>query len=69
MLIGVQQIMIGSRCSSEEKAAAVLAAIRGAGYDGIELNSFMIHKTGFLVKAMTRAAGMPVGNGGSLDWL
>ncbi len=68
MLTGVQQIMIGSRCSSEEKAKATLAAIRGAGYDGIELNSFMIHKTGFLVKAMTRAAGMPVGNGGSLDW-
>jgi sugar phosphate isomerase/epimerase len=28
----------------------------------------MIHPTGMLVRMMTRAAGMPTGKGGSLDW-
>ncbi len=68
ILTGVQQIMLGTKCGSFEKALDTLRAVKAAGYDGIELNGFMIHKTSFLVKAMARAAGMPVGNGGSLDW-
>lgn len=64
----VQQIMIGSQCGSYEKAAATLQAIRDAGYEAIELNDFMIHKTGLTVKLLTKFAGMPVGNGGKLDW-
>ncbi|MDE7188079.1 MAG: sugar phosphate isomerase/epimerase, partial [Lachnospiraceae bacterium] len=45
-----------------------LRAIKAAGYDGIELNGFMIRPTSFLVRAMTKAAGMPVGKGGNYDW-
>jgi sugar phosphate isomerase/epimerase len=65
---GVQQIMIGSLCNSYSHALETLQNIKAAGYDSIELNDFMIHKSGFLVKAMTKMAGMPIGNGGSLDW-
>ena len=43
--------------------------MKRAGYDGIELCSFMIHPTPFVVKMLTQAAGMPVGNGGKLDWV
>lgn len=64
----VQQIMIGSKCGSYEKALSTLKAIKDAGYEAIELNDFMIHKTGLVVKLLTKAAGMPVGNGGKLDW-
>ena len=64
----VQQIMIGSLCGSYEKAADTLQAIKDAGYEAIELNDFMIHKTGLTVKLLTKFAGMPVGNGGKLDW-
>lgn len=64
----VQQIMIGSQCGSYEKAAATLQAIKDAGYEAIEINDFMIHKTGLTVKLLTKFAGMPVGNGGKLDW-
>ncbi len=39
-----------------------------AGYDGIELNGFMIRPTSFMVRMMTKMAGMPVGKGGKLDW-
>jgi len=45
-----------------------LKRIKDAGYDGIELNSFMIHPTSMMVRAMTKAAGMPTGKGGKLDW-
>ena len=52
----------------ESQARETLRRIRAAGYDGLELNRFMIHPTPLLVRMMTRAAGMPVGNGGKLDW-
>ena len=68
IITAVQQIMIGSRCSSYEKALSTLKAVKDAGYEAIELNDFMIHKTGLVVKLLTKAAGMPVGNGGKLDW-
>ena len=68
VLTGVQQIMIGSRCNSYESALSTLKAIKSAGYDGIELNDFMIKPTPFIVKLLTKFAGMPTGNGGKLDW-
>lgn len=64
----VQQIMIGRLCKTEAGAAQTLAAIKDAGYDGIELNDFMCTPTPFVVRMLTRAAGMPVGSGGKLDW-
>ena len=64
----VQQIMLGKVTSGEREARETLAAIKAAGYDGIELCSFMIHKTPLLVRLLTKAAGMPSGNGGKLDW-
>ena len=68
VLTGVQQIMIGSRCNSYESALSTLRAIKSAGYDGIELNDFMIRPTPFIVRLLTKFAGMPTGNGGKLDW-
>lgn len=64
----VQQIMLGSVTKTETQALHALETIKAAGYDGIELNGFMIHPTSFLVRAMTKAAGMPVGKGGNLNW-
>ncbi|MBQ9390672.1 MAG: sugar phosphate isomerase/epimerase [Lachnospiraceae bacterium] len=64
----VQQIMLGSVTSNEKNASMTLKRIKDAGYDGIELNSFMIHPTSMMVRAMTKAAGMPTGKGGRLDW-
>ena len=64
----VQQIMLGSVTGNEQQAKAALNRIKAAGYDGIELNQFMIHPSSLMVRLMTRAAGMPTGNGGKLDW-
>lgn len=64
----VQQFMLGTVTNKEAQARATLSAIKEAGYDGIELCSFMIHPTGFLVRMMTKAAGMPTGSGGKLNW-
>ena len=64
----VQQIMLGSVTSKEAEARETLRRIKEAGYDGLELNSFMIHPTGLLVRMLTKAAGMPTGKGGKLDW-
>ncbi len=64
----VQQIMLGSVTSNEAQARETLRRIKAAGYDGLELNSFMIHPSSLVVRALTRAAGMPTGKGGKLDW-
>ena len=64
----VQQIMLGTVTGSEAKARETLQAMVNAGYNGIELNSFMVHPTPFMVRMLTKAAGMPTGNGGKLDW-
>ena len=64
----VQQIMLGTVTGNESRARETLRRIKAAGYDGLELNRFMIHPTPFLVRAMTKAAGMPTGNGGKLNW-
>ena len=65
---GVQQFMLGSVMNNEAQARETLRCVKDAGYDGIELCGFMIHPTGLMVRMMTKAAGMPTGNGGKLDW-
>ena len=64
----VQQIMLGTVTGSESQARQTLQKIKAAGYDGLELNRFMIHPSSLMVRLMTRAAGMPTGKGGNLDW-
>ncbi len=64
----VQQIMLGTVTGNETQARETLRKIKAAGYDGLELNRFMIHKSSLMVRLMTRAAGMPTGKGGTLDW-
>ena len=64
----VQQFMLGTVMNNEAQARDTMSKMKAAGYDGIELCGFMIHPTGFMVRLMTKAAGMPVGKGGKLDW-
>ena len=40
----VQQIMLGTVTAKENQAVQTLSAIKKAGYDGIELNGFMIRR-------------------------
>lgn len=65
---GVQQIMLGSVCKTEAQTKETLKHIKQAGYDGIELNGFMIRPTPFVVRMLTKFAGMPVGKGGKYNW-
>ena len=64
----VQQFMLGTVLNNEKQARDTLKKIKAAGYDGIELCGFMIHPPGLMVRLMTKAAGMPTGNGSKLDW-
>lgn len=64
----VQQFMLGSVLKNEASVRETLAAMKAAGYDSIELCGFMLHPMGFAVRMLTKAAGMPVGSGGNLDW-
>ena len=64
----IQQIMLGTVTGSENETVKTLDRIKKAGYEGIELNGFMIHPTPMIVRVLTKMAGMPVGRGGKLNW-
>ena len=66
--LAVQQIMIGSVCKDEKTTLSTLKRIKQVGYDGIELNLFMIESTPFIVRLLTKMAGMPVGKGANIYW-
>lgn len=44
MTKAIQQIMLGTVTKNEKQAAESLKRIKAAGYDGIELNGFMINR-------------------------
>ena len=64
----VPKFMLGTVMNTEAQARDTMQKMKAAGYDGIELCGFMIHPAGLMVRLMTKAAGMPVGKGGKLDW-
>ena len=66
--LAVQQIMIGTACKDEKTTLSTLKRIKRAGYDRIELNLFMIEETPFIVRMLTKMAGMPVGKGANICW-
>ena len=45
----VQQIMLGTVTGTDTKARETLKLVKEAGYDGIELNSFMVNPTRFRI--------------------
>ena len=48
----VQQIMLGTVTENEAAARNALPRIKAAGYDGLELNRFMIHPSSVMVRRM-----------------
>lgn len=64
----IQLIQIGTAMGSEEKARETIRLMKEAGYDGIELNGFMIKKMPPIVRVLTTLAGMPIGKTAKLDW-
>ena len=64
----IQQFQLRAELQTENKARETLRLARQAGYEGIELNGFMIKKMGLAVRAITRLAGMPMGKSGRLNW-
>lgn len=64
----VQMIQLGSVMGSEKQAISTMQLMKAAGYDGIELNGFMIKKMPIIVRALTALARMPIGKTGKLDW-
>jgi sugar phosphate isomerase/epimerase len=67
-LKAIQQFQLRTVVGTEKKAKETLRLVREAGYNGIELNGFMIKKMPLVVRTLTRMAGMPIGKSGNLDW-
>ena len=64
----IQLIQLGTVMGSEEKARETIRLMKESGYEGIELNGFMIKKMPPIVKVLTSLAGMPIGKTAKLDW-
>ncbi|MBS5937941.1 MAG: sugar phosphate isomerase/epimerase [Clostridium sp.] len=67
-IMAIQQFQLRTLLGSENKARETLNLIEKVGYNGIELNGFMIKKMPMIVRVLTRMAGMPMGRSGNLDW-
>lgn len=64
----IQQFQLRKIIQTEEDARLALRLVKAAGFEGIELNGFMIKKVPFIVPIITWMAGMPTGNSGKLNW-
>lgn len=64
----IQQFQLRKVIQTEEDARLALKLVKTAGFEGIELNGFMIKKVPFIVPIITWMAGMPTGNSGKLNW-
>ncbi|MCM8711708.1 sugar phosphate isomerase/epimerase [Clostridium sp. SYSU_GA19001] len=64
----VQQFQLRTVMETESKARETLQLMKEVGYNGIELNGFMIKKMPMSVRILTRMAGMPMGRSGNLNW-
>jgi Sugar phosphate isomerases/epimerases len=68
MIQAIQQFQLRPVIGTEKKARQTLQAVKNAGFEGIELNGFMIRKMPLIVPIITWMAGMPVGTSGKLNW-
>lgn len=64
----IQQFQLRTVLGSEKQARKILQEVKESGYEGIELNGFMIKKMPLIVPLLTKLAGMPIGFSGRLDW-
>ena len=64
----VQQIMLGRVLKNEAQTEAKIQELQKMGYEGLELNEFMIHHSPVAVKLLTSAFGMPIGKCDDLNW-
>lgn len=64
----IQQFQLRPVIGNEKNARKTLKLVKEAGYEGIELNGFMIRKMPLIVPMITWMAGMPIGTSGRLDW-
>jgi len=64
----IQQFQLRKVIQTEENARIALQLVKAAGFEGIELNGFMIKKVPLIVPVITWLAGMPTGNSGKLNW-
>ncbi len=64
----VQQFQLRSVIGKESQARDTLQKMKEVGYDGIELNDFMINRMSLAVRLLCRVAGMPIGKSGNLNW-
>lgn len=64
----IQMIQLGTVLGSEQQARETIGLMKEAGYNGIELNGFMMKKMPPIVRVLTRMAGMPIGKTARLDW-
>lgn len=66
---GIQQFQLRQELGSLEKARHCLRVVKEAGFEGIEINQFMIQKISLAIRLMCRLAGMPLGGSGKINWV
>ncbi|MCD8307994.1 MAG: sugar phosphate isomerase/epimerase [Clostridia bacterium] len=64
----VQQFHLRTRLNTEKEAMDVMAKMKEAGYEGLELCWFMMHPTSVFYRLGLKLSGCAIGTCGRLDW-
>lgn len=67
MIKAVQQFALRAALVNDRNAREALMAAKAAGYEGIELCSYLLYKLPLSIRFFTKMAGMGIGACGKLD--
>ncbi|MCI2069552.1 MAG: sugar phosphate isomerase/epimerase [Bacilli bacterium] len=68
-LKGVQQFQLRNEFKNPQMALATLKEVKEAGFDGIELDAFLINRLPLSIRLMAKAAGMTIGSSKKINWV
>ena len=68
MYKAIQQVQLRTLLKNEETAKKALSFCKEKGIEGIELNTFMLHRLPWTIRIFTKLMGMAMGEGANLDW-
>lgn len=67
-LKGIQQFQLRNEFKNPQMAKSTLEEVKKAGFDGIELDAFLINQLPLSIRLMAKAAGMTIGSSKKIDW-
>lgn len=67
-LKAIQQFQLRNEFKNPQMAIKTLQAVKDCGFEGIELDAFLINRLPLSIRLLAKAAGMTIGSSKKIDW-